>query len=425
MSSAAAEDVESLRARLRQQFPPLRPADAPAFLDNAAGSLVPSRVVAAVSDVLSSRGVCNAMPAYAWGRAQLAIKAAAHAASALFVNAPAGADASQCIALGPSATALAFRLSAGLALAPGETVVLSGLEHECNASPWRSALPAGAAPRLWLPRWPSGALDVADLAPLLADGKVRLVALTAASNALGLTTPVAAAAAACRAAGALLAVDAVHASPHALPDVQRDDVDVLFFSPYKLGAPHLGAAYVRPALVRAFAVPRMVFADAGAMAKAEYGTPAFEALAGWLAALDYFAQDVGGAPAGAPLTRAALAAAWERVDALEAPLKAALVRGLAAAPGVTIYGTADLAARVGTVAFRVRGRAPADVARALGDAGIFVSAGNFYAPLPLGADGLDLLPDGVVRASVAHYNTVAEVERLVAAVAAMGAAAAP
>ena len=407
--------LEDLRGRLREQFAPLRGENPVCFLDNAAGSLVPDRVVKSVADVLSSRGVCNQMPFYALGRAQIGIVAAAHEASALFVNAPGGASD---MVLGPSATALSFRLSAALArvFSAGDAIVISGLEHECNASPWRDLATAiGAELRVWEPRWPAGTLHVEDLSRLLADKRVRLVALTAASNAFGITTPVAAAAEAAHAAGAWIIVDAVHGSPHALPDVARDGLDFLLFSPYKLCAPHLGALYVRRGLLPALPFPQLYFHAKDSAAKAEYGTPPFESYAGWLAALDYFAE-LGGAPRGAPLTRAALEAAWARIAELEAPLTLALLDGLASlAPlGVSVFGTIVPSERVGTVAFRVGSREPADVARALGDEGVCVSAGHFYATLPCEAQGL--LPGGVVRVSLAHYNTVAEVSRLIDAI---------
>lgn len=181
-------------------------------------------------------------------------------------------------------------------------------------------------------------------------------------------------------------------------------------------APHLGALYVRRGLLGDLPFPQLHFQARDSAAKAEYGTPPFESLAGWVAALAYYAEDVGGAAPGAPLTRAALETAWDRVAELEAPLKAALLDGLLrlAPLGVRVFGATAPSARVGTVAFLVGSRAPADVARALGDAGVCVSAGHFYATLP--CDALGLLPLGVVRASIAHYNALGDIERFVDAV---------
>lgn len=411
-------DLEATRARLRAHFPPLVQPDAPAFLDNAAGSLVPSSVVAAVAGVLTTRGVVNALPGYAWGQAQARLKDAAHAATGLFVNAPRGAAD---VVLGPSATALAFRLSAAMAkqMTRGDAIVVSELEHECNASPWREIeATRGVELRVWRARWPAGGLPgpagglhVEDLAPLLADGRVKLVALTAASNCFGLATQcVAEAARAAHAAGALICVDAVHGSPHALPDVQRDEIDFLLFSPYKLCAPHLGGLYIRGELIAGLDVPSLHFYDKASAQKFEYGTAPYECLAGWIAALEYFAVEVGGAPRGAPLTREALRAAWEQVEALEAPVKAALLAGLGGIAGVTVYGAVEERERVGTVAFRVAGVEPAAAALRLGAAGVCVGNGHFYATMC--NEALQLMPHGVLRASIAHYTSLEDVARL-------------
>ena len=413
-TSTSSADLEALRLRLRAHFTPLRAADAVAFLDNAAGSLVPRAVSEAVGGALAARGAVNSLPGYALGRAQAATTLAAHEATAVFLGA-AGADE---IALGASSTALAFRLSAALArqLKAGDAVVVSELEHECNASPWRDLAHVGVELRIWRARWPAGALLVEDLVPLLADGRVRLVALTQPSNAFGLLTRPAEAARAAHAAGARIIVDCVHGAPHLLPDVQRDEIDFLCFSPYKIMAPHLGALYVRRELVRDLDVPTLTFYDRAHLSKFELGTPPFEAFEGWIAALRYIAEEIGGAAAAAIPSRAALEAGYARLEALEAPVKALLVRGLAAIDGVTVFGSLELADRVGTVAFRLRGQDPAAVALALGERGVCVGNGHFYAILPCAAIGV-LESGGVVRASIAHYTTLSDVQRLLDGVA--------
>ena len=417
--SAPEADLELRRARLRAHFAPLCAQDAVAFLDNAAGTLMPRGVAAAVADALTTRGVVNSMPGYALGRAQAATKLAAHEATAVFLNAR-GADE---VALGPSATAMAFRLSAALArqMRAGEAVVVSELEHECNASPWRDLAHVGVELRVWRARWPEGALRVEDLEALLADGKVRLVALTQASNALGLLTRPADAARAAHAHGALIIVDSVHGAPHLLPDVVRDDIDFMVFSPYKIMGPHLGALYIRRSLVAGLDTPTLTFYETASIAKFELGTPAFEALAGWLAALRYIAVEIGGAEDdGALPTRAALERGYHAIEALEAPVKELLVRGLAAINSVRILGSVNLADRVGTVAFRVRDLDPAAVAKALGELGVCVGNGHFYAILPCKALGV-LESGGVVRASIAHYSSAEDVQRLLDGVAAIAA----
>lgn len=400
--------LEDLRIKLRGEFPPLQKKIA--FLDNAAGSLVPRRVIDAISDVLTSRGVCNSMISYEWGLSQLDLKTRAHEVTALFLN----ADAEE-VTIGPSATAMAFRLSAALSrkLVPGDAVVISGLEHECNASPWRE-LPKGIEIRIWQPKLPNGNLCLSDLELLLADGKVKLVALTAASNAFGLRTDVAGAAATAHKYGAHIICDSVHGAPHNLPDVKSSDVDYLLFSPYKICAPHLGVLYIRKSLIADLDVPTLFFYDKTKAGKFEYGTPQFELLAGWIAALEYFVKSVGGASESEQISRANLVHAFERVEELELPVKKALVDGLLSIKGVTIYGSTVLDARVGTVAFRVEGVQPSVVAKKLGEQGVFVAAGDFYARMPCTTFGV--LPDGVVRASIAHYSSLDDIDRLITAV---------
>ena len=423
---AAASALELLRSRLRAHFPPLAAAASAAgpvaFLDNAAGTFVPRRVIDAVAGVLATRGVVNSLPGYALGRAQAALKVAAHEATALFLNAPCGAEE---IAIGPSATALNFRLAAALArnMRKDDAVVVSELEHECNASPWRDLEKSGCELRVWRARWPAGTLAVEDLEPLLADGRVRLVAVTQASNALGLMTQPALAARVAHKHGALIVVDGVHGAAHHIPDGARDDFDFYIFSPYKILAPHLGVLYMKRAHAAGLDLPTLTFYDKASVSKFELGTAQYEALAGWIASLEYIARDVGGAPEGAPLTRAALEAGFRQLEALEQPTKLALLRGLAAIRGVSVYGSLAPEDRVGTVAFNVVGVSPAAVALELGEKNICVGNGHFYALLPVGALGL-LEGGGVVRASIAHYNSPEDVQRLLDGVAAIAAAAA-
>ncbi|MBZ9712885.1 cysteine desulfurase-like protein [Deinococcus multiflagellatus] len=391
------------RDDLRAQFPPL--ARGRAYLDNAAGGLLPARSIAAVTEHLTRYGATNAMPGHQPGREILALKTRAREATALFLNA-----APEDVALAQSATALTFRLAVALARlwGPGDEVILSGLEHESNASPWRELQRVGVTVKVWHARQPDMTLHLDDLAALLSP-RTRLVAVTAASNALGVTPDLSAITALARAAGAWMMVDAVHAAPHAFPDVQTLGADFLTFSPYKVWAPHLGALWIRPELRAALPWSRLDFVPAGDITGLEHGTPQFELLAGWLGTLDYL-RELGGH---AELTRAALDSASARIQALEAPVMARLLRGLLAHDRVTVYGPQGLAGRVGTVAFRLSGETPEQTAWRLSERGVDVAAGHFYAVQPL--KDLDLYPEGVVRASIAHYTSEAEIERLLAA----------
>ncbi|TDE87222.1 cysteine desulfurase-like protein [Deinococcus sp. S9] len=385
---------------LRAHFPPL--ASGRAYLDNAAGGLLPLRAIAAVTDHLMRYGATNATPGHAPGREMLALKGQAREGTALFLNAN-----PEDVALGPSTTALTFRLAAAFARlwGPGDEVILSGLEHEANASPWRELAQVGVTVRVWHARLPEMHLHPDDLAALLSP-RTRLVAVTAASNALGVRVDIPAVTAQVRAAGAWTVVDAVHAAPHAFPDVQAWGADFVAFSPYKVWGPHLGALWVAPQHRTRLPWPRLSFVPPGDITGIEYGTPQFELLAGWLGTLDYL-RELGGH---GTLTRPALEAASARIAELERPVTEQLLSGLLNAPGVTVYGPHTGQGRIGTVAFRVEGEAPELTAARLSAAGVDVAAGHFYAVQPL--KDLGLYPQGVVRASIAHYTSQEDVERL-------------
>ncbi|WP_309570349.1 cysteine desulfurase-like protein [Deinococcus sp.] len=393
----------ALSSQLRAQFPPL--AAGRAYLDNAAGGLLPVRSIQAVTAHLTQYGAVNAMPSHVPGQAVAGLKVRAREGTAVFLNAD-PAD----VALGPSATALAFRVAAACARlwGPGDEVIVSGLEHEANASPWRELERVGVTVRVWHARQPDMRLHPDDLAALLS-ARTRLVAVTAASNVLGVTPDIPAITAQVRAAGAWTAVDAVHAAPHTLPDVQAWGADMVTFSPYKVFGPHLGALWLRPGLRATLPWPRLSFMPQGEIAGIEHGTLQFELLAGWLGTLAYVSE-LGGAQS---LSRAALEAAYVQIGALEAPVAARLIEGLLDTPGVTLYGPHSMEGRVGTAAFRVQGETPDATAARLSARGVDVGAGHFYAVQPL--TDLGVYPQGVVRASIAHYTTVEDVNRMLTA----------
>ncbi|PNY82834.1 cysteine desulfurase-like protein [Deinococcus koreensis] len=397
---------------LRAQFPPLQ--SGRAYLDNAAGGLLPRRSIEAVTAHLTRYGSTNAMSSHQPGQAVLGLKTQARAGTALFLNAN-----PEDVALGPSASALAFRLAAAFARlwGPGDEVIVSGLEHEANASPWRELERQGVTVHVWHARRPEMRLHPDDLAALLSP-RTRLVAVTAASNVLGVTPDIPAITAQVRAAGAWTVVDAVHAAPHAFPDVQAWGADFVTFSPYKVFGPHLGALWIRPELRGELPWPRLSFVPEGDITGIEHGTAPYELLAGWLGTLDYLRELGGdvlggsGSGGGEELNRAALVRASARIAELEAPVAARLLEGLLALDRVTVFGPHSLEGRVGTVAFRIVGEAPDTTAARLSAQGVDVGAGHFYAVQPL--SDLGLYPQGVIRASIAHYTSLDDVERLLA-----------
>ncbi len=385
----------------RQQFPQL--ADGMAFLDNAAGGLMPQRAIDAVTRFLTRHGAMNAGMGYAQSEHVLDIKLRARERTAAYLNCTPGE-----VVLGPSASALAFRLSVAFARlwGPGDEVIISELEHEANASPWRELERVGVTVKVWRARLPDLTLHVEDLCALLTD-RTRLLAVCAASNSVGVTPPVTEAVAAAREAGAWSIVDAVHSAPHHLPDVRAWGAEFVMFSPYKVFAPHLGALFVQEGLLDGLPAQKLEFVPDGEPAKMEHGTSQYELLAGWLGSLAYLA-DLGGS---GDVTRAALERTYRSIEAHERELTRAMIEGLLDAPRVTLYGPRGTEGRVGTAAFRVAGRSPREVAAHLSEQGVCVASGHYYAVMPIRA--LGLYPEGVVRASLAHYNTPQDVARLV------------
>lgn len=375
------------------------------FLDNAAGAQVPQGCIDALSGFLAA-GTCNVGMPYPASQRATDVKARARAETADFLGC-----APDEVMLGTSATALAFQLGRACSrlFRAGDEVVVSELEHEANASPWRALEERGVTLKVWRARWPEGRLEPADLAPLLSP-RTRLVAVTAASNVLGTLPDVAAAAELARTVGAWTVVDAVHYAPHHLPDVRAWGADFAFFSPYKVFGPHLGCLYVRRGLLPVLPADKLWFVPDDSPQKFEPGTAPHELLAGWLGALGYVREVLG---EGAPPGRAGLEKAFRRVEALEAPLLEAALERLAAHPRVRLHGPPGRARRAATFLFSVPGLAPRAVAEHLAARGLGVGASHFYATMTFQA--LGLYPEGAVRASLLHYNTLDDVAALGAA----------
>jgi len=386
-------------SEIRAQFPQLD-GDL-VYLDNAAGGLMPARSIAAISTYLTRYGSINSLPGHARGAEVLALKGRVREATALFLNAEPGE-----VAIGQSATALAFRLSAAFARlwGPGDEVIISELDHEADASPWRELERVGVTVRLWKAR-DDLTLHLDDLAALLTP-RTRLLAFTAASNAFGSRTPIQGAAALARQNGTWTMVDAVHMASHELPDPTGWALDFLMFSPYKVFAPHLGVLYVRKGLLAELPVPKLEFVADDDITKLEHGTPQYELQAGWLASLDYL-RDLGGH---ATFGRPALEAAYARIAELERQVAEQLLVGLLANDRVTLYGPHDLSERVGTFGFRVAGELPEQTTARLSAVGVSAAAGHFYAVMP--ARRVGVYPEGIVRVSIAHYTSSDDAQRM-------------
>jgi selenocysteine lyase/cysteine desulfurase len=252
----------------------------------------------------------------------------------------------------------------------------------------------------------TGRLDWDDLAQQLT-GHTALVAIGAASNALGTVTDVRRAADMAHAVGALVFVDGVHYAPHRLPDVEKLGADMFVCSPYKFYGPHLGVLYGRRDLLDSLDPPRLLPAGQDAPERFETGTLNHEGIVGAAAAVEWLA-DLAGTDGS---LRDRLVAGFAGLERSGAQLVQRLWAGLSAIGVVRLYGPPPGEPRTDTLAFTVAGRSSESVARFLADRGVFVSNGDFYAQTLVGRLGLQ--PDGLVRAGCACYTTAEEVDRLV------------
>jgi cysteine desulfurase family protein (TIGR01976 family) len=409
-------DVDAIRRR----FPALAAAPGFVFFDNAAGAQVPDAVMSAVADHLLMRNVQRGGP-YAQSREVDAVIARARATVAAFVNAR-GADE---IAFGLNATSFirSISLAVGQTLGSRPEIVVSDLDHESNVATWLALERVGARIVWWRARaGEDGArLHPDDLEPLLTS-RTRIVACTLASNATGSLVDVADAARRAHAVGAEVFLDAVHYAPHLPIDVQAFDCDYLVCSGYKVFAPHMGFAWCRREAINRLPTFREDFIPDVTPDKLEAGTYAYENVAGMNAAVEYLERlgrqsvDAADAEADPAPSRAAIHRAMNAIAAYERTLSAALLDEAATVPGLTVHGVTDRARlneRVPTLCFNVAGRDPSAIAQALAARGIGVRSGHMYSPRLMAR--LGVLPAGAVRASLAHYNTRAEIARFGAA----------
>ncbi|GAB2621604.1 cysteine desulfurase-like protein [Paractinoplanes abujensis] len=385
-------------ARIRSDYPAL--AEGFVHFDGAGGTQPAAPVIEAIAAAMRT-AVSNRGTAHEPARRSGEIAAAARSAVADLVGGdPAG------VAFGPSATALTYLVARTLAQGwgPGDEVVLSRLDHDANVRPW---VQTGATVR-WADVDPAtGELPVAQYAELIGP-RTRLVAVTAASNAVGTVPAVREIADLAHAAGAQVYVDGVHATAHRPTDVAALGADFYVTSAYKWSGPHYAAVIADPAVWEPLQPVKLIPSPSVAPDRFEYGTLSFELLAGVTAAVDHLASL---APSGGPRRErvlASIAAAEEH----ENGLAARLLTGLRANDKVTLCPAGR--DRCPTISFRVAGQTPAETARLLGEQGICVSHGDYYAVEYFEAAGLRAT-GGAVRASLYHYNTAEEVDRLLAA----------
>lgn len=396
-------------AEVRSHFPALerRHLGHPvAYFDGPGGTQVPRAVVQAMSDYLLHHNA-NTHWAYPTSVETDAIIAGAREALADFLNASPDE-----IAFGQNMTSLTFHLgrALGRGWGKGDEVIVTELDHRANVDPWLALeRDRGVTVRMARADEKAGTVDLDHLASLLGP-KTRLVAIGAASNALGTVTDVARVCRLAREAGALSFVDAVHFAPHNLVDVQAIGCDFLACSAYKFYGPHAGILFGRKSLVEQLDVPKLRPAPDSSPERLETGTQSHESMAGSAAAVDFLASLGNG-----PTRRARLERAFAEFHTRKRELFARLWDGLGSISGVTRYGVAPGAPRTPTAAFTVKGVDSERVVTHLAERGVFASHGDFYASTIV--EKLGLADSGLVRAGCAIYTTPDEIDRLLEGVA--------
>jgi len=399
-------------SHVRSRFPALareqdgRPV---VFVDAPGGSHVPEGVIDAMAGYLRSSNA-NAHGAFATSQETDALIDDAHRAAADLLH----ADPDE-VVFGPNSTTLllAFSRSVARTLGPGDEVVVTRFDHDANVRPWiLAAEDAGATVRWADLREQDVTLDVGSLEAALSE-RTKVVAFSLASNAVGSLTPAADLVRLVRerAPEALVCVDGVHAAQHRSIDVRATGADVAVCSPYKIFGPHLGILFGRRELLASLRPYKLRPASDEIPDRWETGTQNHEGYAGLVAAMDYLA---GLTDARGSRCERIAAAFRDAIVPWETELSRRFLQGVASLPHVRLFGIADTA-RIGertpTFAVRVGEQHPLETAKALGERGIFVWDGHYYAIELMERLGL-LESGGAVRIGFCHYNTPAEVDRV-------------
>lgn len=397
---------------VRSQFPSLSQTvngRLPIFLDGPGGTQVPQRVIQAISEYLIHNNA-NSGGAYPTSRNTDAMIAAARVAMADFLDCAADE-----VVFGPNMTTLTYTISRsiGRALKAGDEIVLTHLDHDANISPWRALEERGVGIRMADIRQDDCTLDMDDLASKITD-RTRLIAVGYASNAVGTINDVRKIVRLVHDRGALAFIDAVHYAPHGPIDVRDLDCDFLVCSTYKFFGPHMGVLFGKREHLERLQ-PYKIRANSNAIPNRwEWGTLNHECIAGVSACVEYIADLGRSANQLESPRRAAILAAYTAIQAHERELTEILIRGLHEIPGLKLYGIEDpkrFDQRCPTIAVRIKGYSPLQLATRLGDRGIFTWDGNYYA-LNL-TERLDVEKDGgFLRIGIVHYNTAEEIERL-------------
>jgi cysteine desulfurase family protein (TIGR01976 family) len=376
-----------------------------AYFDGPGGTQVPRTVVEAIDDYLYHHNA-NTHWAYPTSEETDAIIDSARNVLADFLNASPTE-----IAFGANMTTLSFHLARALGrgYGPEDEIVVTELDHHANIAPWRTLeKECGLKVRMVKMIPETGELDWEDFSRQLTR-HTKLVAIGAASNALGTINDVKRAGEMAHNIGAKVFVDAVHYAPHELIDVRDWNCDFLACSAYKFYGPHIGILYGQHDLLESLDFPKLIPAPDSAPERGETGTQNHEGIAGAAAAVDFLASLAPGST-----RRERLHAAFQQLHQRGDELVTELWNDLQQIQRVRLYGPPPGTARTPTIAFTMDEMPSIEVAKKLAERGFFLSHGDFYAMTVV--ERLGLAPDGLVRAGCACYTTTEEVDRLLAGV---------
>lgn len=382
--SATRLDVDAVRARFTALDRPL------AFFDGPGGTQCPDEVIDAIADYLR-RDNANIGAPYETSRRTDELVARARERAGSFLGC-----APEEVAFGQSMTAMNFLLTRALGreLEAGDEVLVTRLDHDANVAPWLALQEDIGVVVTFVDVHDDLSLDLDDLAAKRSP-KTKVVAFPAAANSVGTRPDVAQIVELAHEAGALAWVDAVHYGPHGPIDVAAWGCDILVCSPYKFFGPHMGMAFGREDVLRRWRPYKVrPAADEPVGHRFDLGTSQHELIAGFVAAVDYV-DSLG----------------WDAIVDHETVLGQQFLDGLP--DGVTLHGLRTMEGRVPTFCFSVPGRTARSVAEHLAERDVAVWWGNYYALETMRHLGLDV-DDGAVRAGIVHYNTAAEVDRLLA-----------
>ena len=373
-----------------------------AYFDGPGGTQVPRHVVEKMTDYLYHH---NANTHWAYPTSAETDAALEHAREvyAEFLNASPTE-----IAFGANMTTLTLHLSRALSLnyKSGDEIVVTELDHHANIDPWRRlTVERGVIVRSVRMDTTTGQIDRDELESAIGP-KTKLVAIGAASNALGTINDLKSVIAMAHNAGALVFVDAVHYAPHALIDVKDLDCDFMGMSAYKFYGPHIGVLFAKREHYERIDFPRLVPAPDYAPENAETGTQNQEGMVGAAAAVEYLASLGGGVN-----LRENLRNVFHETHARNIALFTRLWNALSSMPRVKLYGPPPDSARTPTLAFTIDGCTSTDAARRLAEKGLFLSHGDFYAYTIV--QRLGLAPEGLIRAGCGIYTTEDEIDRLI------------